>query len=120
VSQPPERGFTAGDSSTRTRDRGWAGSGCAFAGGTGLVAPASGSQADAVVGLTRGTYVLLCLVPDPARRAAPRSRRAPGRATCPASDIDDVIGALLQDGDSPLSTYTPILVSARGRRQPSG
>lgn len=41
-----------------------------------------------------------------------------GRVT--ASDIDDVIGALLQDGDSQLSTYTPILVSARGRRQPSG
>jgi hypothetical protein len=41
-----------------------------------------------------------------------------GRVT--ASDIDDVIGASLQDGDSQLSTYTPILVSARGRRQPSG
>ena len=38
----------------------------AFVGGTGLVAPGSESQADAVVELTRGTYVLLCLVPDSA------------------------------------------------------
>ena len=33
-----------------------------------------------------------------------------------ARDIDEVIGALLQDGDGQLATYTPILVSARGRR----
>jgi hypothetical protein len=32
-----------------------------------------------------------------------------------ADDIDDVIGTL-HDGDRPLSTYSPILVSARGRR----
>jgi uncharacterized cupredoxin-like copper-binding protein len=38
----------------------------AFAGGTGLVAPGSESRADAVVELTPGTYVLLCLVPDAA------------------------------------------------------
>jgi SAM-dependent methyltransferase len=43
---------------------------------------------------------------------------ATGRVT--AGDIDDVSGALLQDGDRQLSTYTPILVSARGRRHPSG
>jgi SAM-dependent methyltransferase len=43
---------------------------------------------------------------------------ATGRVT--ASDIDDVTGALLRDGDSQLSTFTPILVSARGRRQSSG
>ncbi|MGH9230618.1 MAG: hypothetical protein ACRD07_18150 [Acidimicrobiales bacterium] len=30
-------------------------------------------------------------------------------------DIDEVIGAL-HDGDTPLSAYSPILVSARGRR----
>jgi hypothetical protein len=89
-------------------------------GGTGLVAPGSESQANAVVELTRGTYVLLCLVPDPAGRAAPRSRRAPTTGRVTPSDSDDVTQALLQDGDSQLSTYAPILVSARGWRQPSG
>ena len=37
-----------------------------FVGGTGLVAPGSESRADAVVELTPGTNVLLCLVPDSA------------------------------------------------------
>ena len=34
-----------------------------------------------------------------------------------ADDVDEVIGALLWDGDSRLSTYSPILVTARGRRE---
>jgi hypothetical protein len=174
----------------------------AFVGGTGLVAPGSESQADAVVELTRGTYVLLCLVPDPAgaphvangmlrqfevtdtgdpsalptpdaevelvdyafdlpdtvdgdailritnagtephemivlrldegataddvARALAEGAPPPGtavggmQALVPGAtqqlQLDEVIGALVQDGDGQLSTYTPILVSARGRR----
>jgi hypothetical protein len=68
----------------------------AFEGGTGLVAPRTDSQADAVIELAPGTYVLLCLVPDQA--GAPHLAHGMLRAfdvtestevpAAPAADLD--------------------------------
>jgi hypothetical protein len=55
----------------------------AFVGGTGLVAPGSESRADAVVELTRGTYVLLCLAagaPPPGTAVGGMKALLPGAA----------------------------------------